>query len=148
MTLKGEISRLNFDSSRLDYHFTGDAPAPTVYEVFDGDVTIADGDLPETEKYGDLFFGLVRAVQRYPWNGKVDIVFAVTNLRAKVEYALATELTVKNSDLTKAQTNDLPAVWYADGIHTNTVNVADESWFGANSLTNAPSKLSVKLLRE
>ena len=136
-----------FDTTE-DYRFTGDAPAPTVYDVFDGDKEIGESELPATEPYGDLVFKLVRAAQRYPWNGKVDIVFAVTNLRPKVEYVLATEFAVKDTDFTKAQTNDLPTAWRADGLHTNTVNVADESWFGAESLTNAPSKLSVKSLRE
>ena len=34
-----------------------------------------------------------------------------------------------------------------DGVHTNTVDVSSDDWFGMGSLTNAPSTLSIRLLR-
>ena len=76
--------------------------------------------------------------QRYPWNGKMDIPYTLTETDAEKTYQLVTTLTVGGA--TKAVTNELGQV--ADGNYTTTVDCA--ALFGtAVSNQTAMVKLAV-----
>ena len=79
--------------------------------------------------------------QRYPWNGKMDIPYTLTDTDAAKTYQLVTSLTV--GGVSKAVTNELGQV--ADGGYTNTVDCAE--LFGT-AVSNQTAKVKLAVIFE
>ena len=97
-------------------------------------VSIADA-IPAATEYGVRLLGVTN---RYPWNGKIDVVASVAGLDAESYYSLVTTLTL--GGMTKRISIELGAG--KDATYTNTVDCA--ALFG----TNAVGEVSVKLSLE
>ena len=78
------------------------------------------------------------AKQRWPWNGKVDVGYALSNTDAGEYYRLITAVTV--GDATKTVTNEVGAV--SDGNYKTTVDCA--ALFGAGVLAPASITMAVR----
>ena len=101
-------------------------------------VSIAD-DIPEAVEFG---VRLVSVTNRYPWNGKIDVVASVAGLDADKDYSLVTTLTLGGT--TKRVNRELGAG--KDATYTNTIDCAalfDEEFVGEVSV-----KLSLKEYEE
>ena len=78
------------------------------------------------------------AKQRWPWNGKVDVGYTLSNTDAGEYYRLITAVTV--GDATKTVTNEVGAV--SDGNYKTTVDCA--ALFGAGVLAPASVTMAVR----
>ena len=103
-----------------------------------GTVSIAD-DIPAAKAYGVLLRGVTN---RYPWNGKIDVVASVAGLDTTKYYSLVTTLTLDGT--TKRVKRELGAG--KDATYTNTIDCAE--LFGKEFVGEVSVKLSLKEYEE
>ena len=104
------------------------------YLASDEPVSIAD-DIPAAKAYGVRLLGVTN---RYPWNGKIDVVASVTGLDAMKYYSLVTTLTLDGT--TKRVSRELGAG--KDATYTNAVDCA--ALFGKEFVGEVSVKLSLE----
>lgn len=100
-----------------------------------GDVFDVVDEIPDAVAYG---IRVLSVANRYPWNGKIDVVASVVGLEASKYYQLVTTLTL--GGVTKRFSRELGAG--VNAIYTNTIDCAE--YFG----TKAVGKVSVKMSLE
>ena len=101
-------------------------------------VSIAD-DIHEAMEFG---VRLVGVTNRYPWNGKIDVVASVSGLDTSKYYSLVTTLTLGGT--TKRVSRELGAG--KDATYTNAVDCA--ALFGENAVGEVSVKLSLEQYAE
>ena len=110
---------------------------PYIIESVSEEETIDPDSLPSAERL-PASVTVTSAKQRWPWNGKVDVGYTLSNTDAGEYYRLITAVTV--GDATKTVTNEVGAV--SDGNYKTTVDCA--ALFGADVLARASITMAVR----
>ena len=108
---------------------------PYIIESVSEGETIDPGSLPHAERL-PASVTVTSAKQRWPWNGKVDVGYTLSNTDAGEYYRLITAVTVDGA--TKSVTNEVGAVT------SGTVTVDCAALFGAGVLAPASVTMAVR----
>ena len=110
---------------------------PYIIESVSEGETIVPSSLPHAERL-PASVTVTSAKQRWPWNGKVDVGYTLSNTDKGEYYRLITAVTVGGT--TKTVTNEVGAV--SDGNYKTTVDCA--ALFGAGVLAPASITMAVR----